>query len=140
MPHIAAEAIPLNLAKPSAPLMVTCLENVDLTPDSPHDNRHIVLDLGDSGFRYLEGQSVGVVPPGLDKNGKPHRLRLYSIASSRYGDDGEGKTISLLVKRTVYTDADSGEEVQGVASSYLCDLKPGDRVPLIGPVGKHFLL
>lgn len=140
MPHIAAEEIPVNLAKPSAPLIATCLENVDLTPDSPHDNRHIVLDLGDSGFRYLEGQSVGVVAPGVDASGKPHRLRLYSIASSRQGDDGQGKTISLLVKRTVYTDAETGQEVHGVASSFLCDLKPGDKVPLIGPSGRHFLL
>ena len=37
---------------------------------------------------YWEGQSYGVVPPGINpKNGKPHTNRLYSIASTRYGDD-----------------------------------------------------
>lgn len=37
---------------------------------------------------YWEGQSYGVIPPGINpKNGKPHTNRLYSIASTRYGDD-----------------------------------------------------
>jgi len=36
----------------------------------------------------LEGQSLGVIPPGVNsKNGRPHTLRLYSLASTRYGDD-----------------------------------------------------
>ena len=35
---------------------------------------------------YWEGQSYGVIPPGTNpKNGKPNSVRLYSIASSRYG-------------------------------------------------------
>jgi ferredoxin--NADP+ reductase len=56
---------------------------------------------------YWEGQSYGVIPPGKiifnylniifkkflyelgisPKNGKPNTNRLYSIASTRYGDD-----------------------------------------------------
>ncbi len=44
---------------------------------------------------YREGQSIGVVPPGTDANGKPHKLRLYSIASSAPGDFGDYKTVSL---------------------------------------------
>lgn len=43
---------------------------------------------------YREGQSIGVIPDGLDKNGKPHKLRLYSIASSALGDFGDSKTVS----------------------------------------------
>ena len=36
----------------------------------------------------LEGQSLGVIPPGVNaNNGRPHTLRLYSLASTRYGDD-----------------------------------------------------
>ena len=35
---------------------------------------------------YWEGQSYGVLPPGIDpKKNKPYGVRLYSIASTRYG-------------------------------------------------------
>lgn len=44
---------------------------------------------------YREGQSIGVIPEGIDKNGKPHKLRLYSIASSAIGDFGDSKTVSF---------------------------------------------
>lgn len=44
---------------------------------------------------YREGQSIGVIPDGIDKNGKPHKLRLYSIASSALGDFGDSKTVSF---------------------------------------------
>lgn len=46
---------------------------------------------------YREGQSVGVIPDGIDKNGKPHKLRLYSIASSAIGDFGDSKTVSFFL-------------------------------------------
>lgn len=42
---------------------------------------------------YREGQSVGVIPEGIDKNGKPHKVRLYSIASSALGDLGNSETV-----------------------------------------------
>lgn len=138
MSHPAAPAIPLNIVKPSTPYEAKLLENVDLTPDSPDDVRHLVFDLGDSGLRYVEGQSVGIIPPGVDAAGKPHRLRLYSIASARMGDDGAAKSISLCVKRTIYKDED-GTEVLGVASNFCNDLKPGDTAKMCGPIGRHFL-
>jgi ferredoxin--NADP+ reductase len=68
---------------------------------------------------YREGQSIGVIPDGVDKNGKPHKLRLYSIASSAIGDFGDSKTVSLCVKRLVYTN-DQGQIVKGVCSNFLC--------------------
>lgn len=43
---------------------------------------------------YREGQSIGIIADGVDKNGKPHKLRLYSIASSALGDFGDSKTVS----------------------------------------------
>uniref|UniRef100_A0A2P2MHI9 FerredoxinNADP reductase leaf isozymeic-like n=1 Tax=Rhizophora mucronata TaxID=61149 RepID=A0A2P2MHI9_RHIMU len=45
---------------------------------------------------YREGQSIGVIADGIDKNGKPHKLRLYSIASSALGDFGDSKTVNFL--------------------------------------------
>ncbi|MFS7902913.1 putative ferredoxin--NADP(+) reductase [Helianthus anomalus] len=47
--------------------------------------------------------------------------------------------VSLCVKRLVYTN-DQGEEVKGVCSNFLCDLKPGAEVQIIGPVGKEMLM
>ncbi|XLU41858.1 hypothetical protein S245_036672, partial [Arachis hypogaea] len=37
---------------------------------------------------YREGQSIRVIPDGIDKNGKPHKLGLYSVASSALSDLG----------------------------------------------------
>ncbi|NCW33023.1 MAG: hypothetical protein EBV92_07150, partial [Betaproteobacteria bacterium] len=32
-------------------------------------------------FPVLEGQSIGVIPPGEDRQGKAHHARQYSVAS-----------------------------------------------------------
>ena len=81
---------------------------------------------------YWEGQSYGVIAPGTNpKNGKPNSVRLYSIASSRYGDDMAGTTTSLCVRRATYwcpeLKADDPAK-KGVCSNYLCDSAPGDEV------------
>ena len=93
---------------------------------------------------YWEGQSYGVLPPGTNpKNGKPHTVRLYSIASSRYGDDMSGQTSSLCVRRATYWDPEMGKEdpaKKGVCSNYLCDSKPGDDCKMTGPSGKVMLM
>jgi ferredoxin--NADP+ reductase len=93
---------------------------------------------------YWEGQSYGVIAPGVSpKNGKPNSARLYSIASSRYGDDMTGTTTSLCVRRATYwcpeLKADDPAK-KGVCSNYLCDSKPGEDVKLTGPTGKAMLM
>lgn len=93
---------------------------------------------------YWEGQSYGVIPPGTNpKNGKPYTNRLYSIASTRYGDDMKGTTTTLCVRRATYycpeLKADDPAK-KGVCSNYLCDAKPGDEVKLTGPSGKVMLM
>lgn len=126
--------------KPDAPFVAKVVANEHLTEEGASvDVRNIVLDLTDSGIQFLEGQSIGVVPPGLQADGRFHRVRLYSIASSRTGEYGCGKTVTLCVKRVVFRD-DSGQEVQGVASNFLCNAQVGDEVSLIGPSGRTFLL
>lgn len=139
MTHTVTETAPLNMARPSDPLVAVVRENRRLTPEDRPDVRHLVLELGDSGFKYWGGQSIGILPPGTDDAGKAFRPRLYSISSGRQGDDGAGLTVSLTVKRVVYTD-ETGATKRGVASNFLCDLAPGQTVKLIGPVGKHFVL
>ena len=37
-------------------------------------------------------------------------MRLYSIASTRYGDDGDGETVSLCVRRATVLDPETGKE------------------------------
>ena len=39
---------------------------VGKTAGSDYDTHHIVLDFGAMPFPVLEGQSIGVVPPGVD--------------------------------------------------------------------------
>jgi len=93
---------------------------------------------------YWEGQSYGVIPPGINpKNGKPHTNRLYSIASTRYGDDMKGTTTTLCVRRATYFDPELGRDdpaKKGVCSNFLCDAKPGDDIALTGPAGKVMLM
>jgi benzoyl-CoA 2,3-dioxygenase component A len=100
--------------------------------------RHIVLDLGSTPFPVLEGQSIGVLPPGVDSAGVAHRLRLYSIASPRDGERRGYNNLSLTVKR-VSAGAD-GQHQDGVCSNFLCDLAPGAEVRIVGPYGATFLM
>ncbi|KAG7535830.1 Ferredoxin-NADP reductase (FNR) nucleotide-binding domain [Arabidopsis thaliana x Arabidopsis arenosa] len=133
------EGIVVNKFKPKNPYTGRCLLNTKITgDDAPGETWHIVFTT-QGEIPYREGQSIGVIPEGIDKNGKPHKLRLYSIASSAIGDFGDSKTVSLCVKRLVYTN-DSGEIVKGVCSNFLCDLKPGDEAKITGPVGKEMLM
>lgn len=133
-------SIPFNLYKPTKPGTAFVRETERLTPDSCDEVRHIVIDLAGLDYRYLEGQSLGILPPGADERGKGHKIRLYSIASTRSGDDGGGMTASLCVKRAISLDPVTGAIYKGIASNYLCDLRPGDPVLVTGPAGKAFVL
>ncbi len=127
--------------KPKSPFMARVLSSTELTEaDSSDEIRNIILDVTDSGIHYIEGQSVGIIPPGERKAGKSHKARLYSIASARTGDDGSSTTATICVKRVFIEDEITGARVPGLVSNYLCDLKPGDSVALIGPNGRRFLL
>ncbi|KAF5753044.1 ferredoxin--NADP reductase leaf isozyme chloroplastic-like isoform 1 [Tripterygium wilfordii] len=133
------EGVIVNKFKPKNPYIGRCLLNTKITgDDAPGETWHMVFST-EGEVPYREGQSIGVIPDGIDKNGKPHKLRLYSIASSAIGDFGDSKTVSLCVKRLVYTN-DKGEVVKGVCSNFLCDLKPGADVTITGPVGKEMLM
>jgi benzoyl-CoA 2,3-dioxygenase component A len=98
----------------------------------------IVFDFGCMPFPVLEGQSVAIVPPGVDALGKPHHARQYSIASPRNGERAGYNNVSLTVKRVI--EDHEGKPVQGVCSNYLCDVKVGDAIQVIGPFGSSFLM
>ena len=132
--------IPVNLYKPKDPYLGKVLSNESLVREGGEGIvQHITFDLSAGNLRYLEGQSIGIIPPGIDKKGKPQKLRLYSIASTRHGDALDDKTISLCVRQLEYKN-EAGEKVQGVCSTYLCNAQPGEEVAITGPVGKEMLL
>lgn len=122
----------------SNPYEATVESNERITPPNTDEVRHLVLSIPDATFNYVEGQSIGVLaPPGGDF-GNEHHLRLYSIANARTGEEGDLAEIALCVRRCFYIDEVSGERYPGVASNYLCDLQPGDKIKIAGPYGRQF--
>lgn len=137
-PWSAAHAY-VNLYAAKYPITATVVGNVRVTEvGRENDTHHIVLDFGVMPFPVLEGQSIGVLPPGVDERGKPHHARQYSIASPRNGERPGYNNVSLTVKRVL--ENHQGQAVTGVASNYLCDLNVGDTVQVIGPFGTSFLM
>jgi benzoyl-CoA 2,3-epoxidase subunit A len=121
----------VNLYNRTKPATATITGNFRLTDeDADSDVRHIILDFGDQPFPVLEGQSIGIVAPGVDGAGKPHIARLYSVASPRGGEKPNTNNLALTVKR----------EPGGVCSNYLCDLQRGAKVEVTGPFGATFLM
>lgn len=130
----------VNLFTRANPARATVAGNVRITADgSGSDVHHLILDFSTVPFPYLEGQSVGVIPPGLDQNGRPHGMRLYSAASARDGERPNTNNLALTVKRIVNRD-EVGREARGVASNWLCDLALGETVDVVGPFGATFLM
>lgn len=129
-PTTAAKAT-INLYNPGKPASVTVQGTYRLTSeDSDADVRHIILNFDTLPMPVLEGQTIGILPPGTDADGKPHLPRLYSISSPRDGERPNFNNLSLTVKR----------DEHGVCSNYVCDLKKGDTVQVTGPFGSTFLL
>jgi benzoyl-CoA 2,3-dioxygenase component A len=121
----------INLHTLGNPVEATVQGNYRLTSEHvDSDVRHVVLDFGRTVFPVLEGQSIGIIPPGTDAGGKPHLPRLYSVSSPRDGERPNKNNLSLTVKRVP----------DGVCSNYVCDLKKGDKVQVTGPFGTTFLL
>ncbi|MBV9077248.1 MAG: benzoyl-CoA oxygenase, partial [Methylobacteriaceae bacterium] len=121
----------VNLYNRGRPAQATIVGNYRLThAEAENDVRHIILDFGDQPFPVLEGQSIGIVVPGTTPEGRPHDIRLYSVASARDGERPNTNNLALTVKR----------EPGGLASNYLCDLPKGAKVEVTGPFGATFLL
>ncbi|WP_423199718.1 MULTISPECIES: benzoyl-CoA 2,3-epoxidase subunit BoxA [unclassified Cupriavidus] len=125
--------------KSGKPVRATVTGNLRATEiGRDYDTHHIVLDFGTVPFPVLEGQSIGIIPPGTDASGRPHHARQYSIASARNGERAGYNNLSLTIKRVL--EDHQGRPVRGVASNYMCDLQVGDTVEVIGPFGSSFLM
>lgn len=132
----------LNLYKPKEPVNVPLVENwIATRSKSPNFVRHVTFDVSGTMLEgnLRSGQSFGILPPGTREDGRPHKLRLYSVSSPTSGEDGKGKLISTVVKRVIEEFDETGLYL-GICSNYLCDLKIGTEVKMTGPSGKHFLL
>lgn len=129
----------MNIYRPNSPFKAKVLSTKVLSVADGCETKHIVLDISNAEFPFIEGQSLGVVPPGSNEKGKSHKLRLYSIASPRGGEDTIEDSVAICVKRLIYEDEGKGE-VQGVCSSFLCSLDVGDELNITGPVGHSFIL
>jgi benzoyl-CoA 2,3-dioxygenase component A len=140
-PWSAAHAY-TNLYGPKAAqksISATVVGNVRVTEvGTDYDTHHLVLDFGTMPFPVLEGQSIGIVAPGTDPSGRPHHPRQYSIASPRNGERPGYNNLSLTIKRVL--EDHQGNPVRGVASNYLCNLKVGETVQVLGPFGASFLM
>jgi len=130
-PPASASKPTVNMYTPAKPVEATVQGNYRLTADSSDaDVRHIILNFEGQPFPVLEGQSLGVIAPGLDAQGRAHLPRLFSVSSPRDGERPNFNNVSLTVKR----------ESDGVCSNYLCDLGKGDKVKITGPFGATFLM
>ncbi|MGD9802754.1 MAG: benzoyl-CoA 2,3-epoxidase subunit BoxA [Hyphomicrobiaceae bacterium] len=131
IPPASATRPIVNLYGRSSPAIATVQGNFRITSASAEsDVRHIVLSFGEKAFPVLEGQSIGVLPPVSDPDGKPYPMRLYSIASARDGEKRNANNVALTVKRVP----------GGLVSEWLCNLKVGERIAVSGPFGSTFLM
>jgi ferredoxin--NADP+ reductase len=134
----------MHLATPAAPVVGRVVSSQRCTASSKAAGyvRHVAIDISNTPIagNFIAGQSFGVLPPGLDANNKPLKLRLYSIASPSFGEDGKGNVLATTVKRTIDEHWDTHKLFLGVCSNYLCDLHEGDEVKITGPSGKRFVL
>jgi len=143
-PYHSWKTVPTNTFKIKSPYSGKVVSTKRIVgPQATGETCHIIID-HNGDCPYWEGQSWGVIAPGArEKDGKAHAVRLYSIASSRYGDDFTGKTGSLCVRRATYWDPEMKADdpaKKGICSNFLCDTVPGEEVKITGPAGKAMLL
>ncbi|USN98331.1 MAG: hypothetical protein H6810_09120 [Phycisphaeraceae bacterium] len=137
--------VAVNLVRPTAPVIGRVVESELCTlgkRKSAAFIRHVAIDVSGTALagQFRAGQSFGVLPPGEDAKGKPHKLRLYSISSPTRGEDGNGNVLATSCKRVLDEHWDDHKLFTGVCSNYLCDAQVGDEINVTGPSGKRFVL
>ncbi len=115
------------------------LSSQRITPAmSQEDVREILIEVESQDFDAKVGQNIGVLPPGVNEFGERHHLRLYSVADLPHRTSNGHQQHSICVRRCHYVDPLNGKDYPGVASNYLCDLRPGDTLTVVGPYGLAF--
>ena len=112
----------------------TVVSSDRITPESSDiEVRELTLDVQNADFDFQLGQSVGVLAPGSKEFGQEVHFRLYSVADLPTQGEAGKPRITICVRRCSYIDEYSGERYDGIASNYLCDLRPGDTLLVTGP-------
>jgi len=108
------------------------------SPQSEAEVRELKLEIDSQDFHARVGQNIGVLAPGSAELGQAHHFRLYSIADLPQQTATGNQQLSICVRRCHYIDPFSGERYPGIASNYLCDLRPEDSLTVTGPYGQAF--
>lgn len=125
------------VAPPARTYSAVLAESRRITPIASRDEvRHLVFRTDDLSFDAAPGNCIRVMAPG--QFGNPWHTRLYSIMDLERRKDGT--EFAICVRRCSYIDDFNGEQYQGVASNYLCDLRPDARLNFAGPVGYPFVI
>ena len=93
MPAPASASSPyVNLYSREKPVLARVAGNMRITAEGTEsDIHHVVLDFGASAFPFLEGQSIGIVPPGVDAKG---RAQAQGELKKRHEDGTEGRDLA----------------------------------------------
>jgi sulfite reductase alpha subunit-like flavoprotein len=120
----------------NAPLQAAeLLSSHRITPEASREEvRQLLFRTRDLAFDGKPGSCIRVMAPG--QYGNKYHTRLYSIVDQ--SRSAAATDFSLCVRRCFYIDDFNGQEYEGVASNYLCNLKPGDTIEFAGPVGYPF--
>ena len=106
-----------------------------ITPDTSREEvRHLVFHAADQSFDAAVGNCIRVMAPG--QFGNAFHVRVYSLMDVERSKDGT--QFAICVRRCSYVDDFNGEEYNGIASNYLCDMKPDTVLQFAGPVGYPF--
>jgi ferredoxin--NADP+ reductase len=117
----------------------TVVHSERITPAQSSDEvRELVLDVAAPQWSLEIGQSIAVIAPGQEAFGQKDHVRLYSVADLPQRSEAGQPRIKIAVKRCDYVDDYSGERYPGIASNYLCNLRPGDALTVAGPFGLPF--
>ena len=141
--EISYPDLEINVVRAKEPIEVPIVESrIATAVASPNFVRHITFDISGTPLegKFHAGQSIGVVADGVDENGKPHKVRLYSVCSPSRGEDGHGKLVATTVKRVIDENWETQKLFTGVCSNFLCNQKVGSVVKVTGPSGKRFIL
>ncbi len=115
------------------------VQNVNLNDDGSTKETHHIEIICDDELDFEPGDSVGILLEGEDLGLKKEEKitpRLYSVASSK---DEHGNEIHLTVSVLRYLD-ENGNEVKGLFSSYLANLKEGEKVKFYISKNRNFKL
>jgi ferredoxin--NADP+ reductase len=122
---------------PARTYAATLTQSRRITPPASREEvRHLVFRTADLSFDPALGNLIRVMAPG--QFGAGSHARLYSIMDLEKRKDAT--EFAICVRRCAYIDEFNGEEYKGVASNYLCDLRPDDAIVFAGPVGYPFVI